>query len=219
MTNKIRVIIADDHPVVLAGLRLTIEKSAEDIDIIGEALNGRAVLEIAADQRADVYVLDITMPDLNGIDTARRLLKIHPDAKIIILSLHDTKAFVEQALECGAKGYIVKETATQDVIEAIREVSRGNFFLSPSISHFLVNQFLDKNDHCTRSQNTVKLTSRERQVLQLIAEGHTSKEIAGQLDIAENTVHVHRNSLMSKLGIHKETDLVRYAVKAGIAKL
>jgi DNA-binding NarL/FixJ family response regulator len=215
----IRVVIADDHPVVRDGLRLTIERSAEDIQVVGEADTGREVLALAQDQAVDVYVLDITMPDLNGMEAMRRLLRADADTRVIILSLHDSRGFVEEAIQSGARGYLVKESATRNIVQAIREVHAGNFFLSPAVSSFVVTDYLGRETAPSPPPASRVLTSREREVLQLIAEGLTSKEIAARLGLATNTVRVHRNKLMAKLDIHKETDLVRYAVKQGIAKL
>src|SRR3990172_7423057 len=134
----IRVLIADDHPVVRDGLRLTIERSGKDIAVVGEAADGLEVLKALGTRPADVYILDITMPNMNGIETARELLKRSPTAKIIILSLHDTKGMVEEALATGARGYLTKEMATRNVIEAVTEVHAGRYFLCPRIAHFVV---------------------------------------------------------------------------------
>ena len=215
---SIRVVIADDHPVVRDGLRLTIERSEKDIVVVGEASDGMEVLKIT--QPADVFILDITMPNMNGIETARELLKRSRAAKIIILSLHDTKGMVEEALAAGARGYLTKEMATQNVIEAVTEVHAGRYFLCPAIAHFVVEAGLMGKKALRRGAATdVVLTGQERKVLQLIAEGHSNKEIAAMLDLSVNTVHAHRNSVMAKLNIHKQGDLILYAIRAGIAKL
>ena len=215
---SIRVVIADDHPVVRDGLRLTIERSEKDIVVVGEASDGMEVLKIT--QPADVFVLDITMPNMNGIETARELLKRSRAAKIIILSLHDTKGMVEEALAAGARGYLTKEMATQNVIEAVTEVHAGRYFLCPAIAHFVVEAGLMGKKALRKGAATdVVLTGQERKVLQLIAEGHSNKEIAAMLDLSVNTVHAHRNSVMAKLNIHKQGDLILYAIRAGIAKL
>lgn len=215
---SIRVVIADDHPVVRDGLRLTIERSAEDIVVVGEASDGMEVLKIT--QPADVFILDITMPNMNGIETTRELLKRSRAAKIIILSLHDTKGMVEEALAAGARGYLTKEMATRNVIEAVNEVHAGRYFLCPAIAHFVIEAGLMGKKALRKGAATdVVLTGQERKVLQLIAEGHSNKEIAAMLDLSVNTVHAHRNSVMAKLNIHKQADLILYAIRAGIAKL
>jgi len=215
----IRVVIADDHPVVRDGLRMTIERSGKDITVIGEASDGLEVLKALGTRPADVYIIDVTMPDLNGIETARELRKKAPAAKIIMLSLHDTKAMVEAALEVGARGYLTKETATRNVVDAITEVYAGRFYLSPSIAHFIVEDGRKGKKGSRNSRPALTLTGQERKVLQLIAEGRSNKEVADVLGLSVNTVRVHRNNIMAKLGLHKQADLVRYAIKAGIAKL
>jgi len=215
----IRVVIADDHPIVREGLRLTIERAKKNILVVGEASNGMDVLKLARTTPADVYILDITMPRMNGIETVRELLKKFPASKALILSLHDTKAMVESALEAGARGYLTKETATQNVVDAVSEVHAGRFYLSPDIAHFIVQAGLDGKKGVRKARAASALTGQERKVLQLIAEGHSNKEIADVLGLSANTVHVHRSAVMAKLDIHKQADLVRYAIREGIAKL
>ena len=217
---SIRVVIADDHPVVRDGLRMTIERSGKDIVVVGEASDGMEVLTMAATRPADVFILDVTMPNMNGIDTARELLKRSPGAKIIMLSLHDTKAMVEEALAAGARGYLTKEMVTRTVVEAVAEVHAGGYYLCPKIAHFVVEAgLMGKEASRKRGAASVALSGQERKVLQLIAEGHSNKEIAVLLGGSLNTIHAHRNRVMAKLNLHKQTELVRYAIKAGIAKL
>ena len=216
----IRVIIADDHPVVRDGLRMTIERSGKDIKIVGEASDGMEVLKMARTKPADVYILDITMPNMNGIETTRELLKRSPAAKVLILSLHDTKGMVEEALAAGARGYLTKEMATRTVVDAVTEVHAGRYYLCPMIAHFVVQAgLMVKKVSRKRGGAPVTLTGQERKVLQLIAEGHSNKETAAMLDLSVNTIHAHRNSVMAKLDIHKQADLILYAIRAGIAKL
>ena len=217
---SIRVVIADDHPVVRDGLRLAIERRAKDIVIAGEASNGMEVLEVARKNPTDVLILDITMPGMNGIETAGELLRRQPRAKVIMLSLHDTRAMVEESLSAGARGFLTKETATRNVVDAIMEVHAGGFFLCPSIAHYVVESSLvGKKVPPKRGAAGVALTQQERKVLQFIAEGQSTKEIAALLGVSFNTVHSHRSHVMAKLGLHKQSDLVHYAIKAGIAKL
>ncbi len=215
---SIEIILADDHPLVREGVKTIVNKEAKDIKIIGEVSNGREVLKIAQNHPADVYILDISMPLLNGIETTKRLMRMDPKSKIIILSIHDENTFVERALESGARGYILKEGATEEVVHAIREVNQGKYFLSPDISKFVVQEFLGKRGRYGRQEKIVTLTRREKGILQLIGEGLTNKEIAGQLRISLNTVHVHRNNIMDKLDIHRQANLIRYALKEGISK-
>jgi DNA-binding NarL/FixJ family response regulator len=216
---SIRVLIADDHPIVRDGLRLSLERSGRDVKVVGEAANGVEVLELAKIRRVDVFILDITMPRLNGLDTARELLKRRSTARIIILSLHDSRALVEESMEVGARGYLTKETASRNVTEAVCEVYAGRFYLSPEITHIMVERHQLRGGKRGVFAPAQALTAHERRVLQLIAEGRTTKEIATELCRSIDTVHTHRKNLMAKLEIHKETDLVRYAVKEGISKL
>jgi DNA-binding NarL/FixJ family response regulator len=214
---SIRLFIADDHPIVRDGLRLTIERSRADIVIVGEASDGMEVLKMAATTPADVFILDITMPNLNGIETTRELLRRFPESKVIVLSLHDTKAMVENSLKAGARGYLTKETATRNVVDAVMDVHAGRCYLCPRIAHLIVHFGLKgKRDG---AKGAVALTGQERKVLQLIAESRGNKDIASLMGLAVNTVHAHRNKLMAKLNIHKQAELFRYAIKAGIAKL
>ena len=216
---SIRVLIADDHPIVRDGLRLSLERGGRDVVVVGEAADGVEVLELAKTCRVDVFILDITMPRLNGLDTARELLKRRRTARIIILSLHDSRVLVEESMAVGARGYLTKETASRNVTEAVCEVYAGRFYLSPEIAHIMV----ERRERGGRKGGVMEpmpaLTAHERRVLQLIAEGRSTREIAADLGRAIDTIRTHRKNLMAKLGIHKQTDLVRYAVKEGISKL
>ncbi len=212
----IQVIIADDHALVRNGLKAIIEKKGQDIRVIGEATNGNDVLKLSQTRSADVYLLDVSMPLLNGIETAYRLCKKDPDAKVIMLSMHDDKIFVEKALHSGARGYLLKESATDEIIFAIHEVYQGRYYFTPKVAAYLVDDFLNK----TRDKRVSPvLSSRERGVLQLLAEGLSNKEIAAKLSLSLHTVHVHRNNIMKKLQIHRHADLVKYALKEGIIQL
>ena len=215
----IKVLLADDHPVVRDGLRYIIDNKGEDIKIIGEASDGNEVLEFAKKNLVDVYVLDISMPILNGIEATNSLIKMDSRSKIIILSIHDSRVFVEKAMKSGARGYVLKESATEEVIHAIHEVYRGRFFLSPAISKFIVDGFLGKTQDYSSNKKAVDLTKREREILQLIGEGLTDKEISMKLNLSLYTVHVHRKNIMNKLDIHKQAGLIRYAIREGISKL
>ncbi len=216
---SIEVILADDHAVVRDGIKAIVERKGKDIRVIGEASNGKEVLEMARNSPADVYVLDAAMPILNGIETIGRLRKMDQRCKIIILSMYDDRTFVEKALKYGASGYILKETASEEIIHAIREVYKDQYYLSPKISKYIVKGFLGKRYHYEQNKKEGDLTKREREILQLISEGFTNKEIAIHLDLSLNTVHVHRNNIMNKLDIHKQADLIRYALKEGISHL
>jgi len=216
---SIEVILADDHTVVRDGIKAVVDKKGKGIKIIGEASNGKEVLKMARNKPADVYLLDIAMPILNGIETTERLRKMDKKCKIIILSMYDDGTLVEKALQYGANGYIVKETATDEIIHAIHEVYKDRFFLSPKVSKFVVKGFLGKRYHYGRRKNVVELSRREREILQLIAEGFTNKEISIQLHLSFGTVQIHRSNIMRKIGVHRQADLIRYALKEGIAHL
>ena len=219
---SIRVFLVDDHPVTREGLRSAIEARSSDIQVVGEAADGLAALETVGKIGVDVYIMDVSMPVLNGIETTQRLIKKDPRSKVIILSVHDSRAIVEKAFLSGAHGYLLKESATDEVIQAIHEVSKGRYYVSPAISGFLVHGFLggqSKTHGRDALQTHAALTPREREILQLIAEGMTVKEIASKLGLRLNTALVHRKNIMQKLDLHKQADLVRYAIKEGISKL
>jgi DNA-binding NarL/FixJ family response regulator len=216
---SIKVMLADDHAVVRDGIKAIVDRRGKDIIISGEASNGSEVLKIAKNNPADVYVIDISMPILNGLDTTIQLKKMDSRSKIIILSMHDDRSLVEKAFKYGAKGYILKESATEEVIHAIHEVYRDRYYLTPKVSKFIVEGYLDNKSSLFSDKESNSLTKREREILQLIAEGFTNKEIAKHLNISLNTAHIHRNNIMRKLDIHKQADLVRYALKEGISHL
>jgi DNA-binding NarL/FixJ family response regulator len=213
---NIKVILADDHSIVRDGIKAVVEKRGDDIQIIGEAANGTEVLRLAAAKPADVYVLDISMPQLNGIETTCRLLAKSPHAKVIMLSMHDDRTFVDRALRSGARGYILKETATEEIVTGIREVHMGRYYLTPKVSSYLVEDFLEKEPE---KQTVSVLSSRERGILQMVAEGFTSKEIADKLALSLHTVHTHKNNIMKKLKIHRQADLIKYALKEGFIQI
>jgi two-component system response regulator NreC len=216
--GMIKIAIADDHAVVRDGIRALLHRKAKDMEVITEASNGKEMVSLARKEKADVYIIDISMPVLNGIETIEQLLKIDPKCKVVILSMHDDRRAVEKAFKIGAKGFIVKVSASDDIIKAIREVYKGRFYLCPRVSQYLVQGFLG-NATQGEKRRVVELTSKEREILQLIAEGYSSKDIAKELELALNTVHVHRHNMMTKLNIHKQAELIRYALKEGISQL
>jgi DNA-binding NarL/FixJ family response regulator len=216
---SIRVLIADDHPLVRDGLRFCMERSGRGIKVVAEVKDGLELLEAAETNSVDVFIVDITMPQLNGLDAARELIRIHPSARIIVLSLHDSRVLVEQAIEIGVAGYLTKATASQRIVEAVHEVAAGRFYLSPDVKKFMVENAAAGRKRSQSAKQGSTLTPQERKVLQLISEGHTTKEIAARLERSAHTIRTHRRNLMAKLGIHKETDLVRYAVREGITRV
>ena len=212
----INIILADDHVLVRQGVRMMLETNKDEFNVIGEVSNGEELLEMAQKTPADVYIVDISMPVLNGTEAVHKLLKIDRKAKVLILSMYDDRVSVEKALKAGAKGFVVKVSRAEELLEAVREVAAGRFYFGGKISKFLVQGFLGKR---APKKSGTHLTAKEKEVLQLIAEGYSSKQIAKHFTLSLNTIHVHRNNIMRKLGIHKQAELVRYALKEGIAQL
>ena len=193
-----------------------LETGKNEFKVIGEVSNGKELLELAKKTPADVYIVDISMPVLNGVEAVSKLLRQDRKAKVLILSMYDDRISVEKALKAGAKGFVVKVSRAEELLEAVREVAAGRFYFGGKISKFLVQGFLGKR---APKKDGTHLTNKEKEVLQLIAEGYSSKQIAKHFTLSLNTIHVHRNNIMRKLGIHKQAELVRYALKEGIAQL
>ena len=207
----IRVVLADDHQLVRQSLKALLER--EGFQVAGEASNGQEALRLVPNVSPDVAILDISMPILNGLDAARELKKSSPRTKTILLTQHDEDQYVTEALRAGVRGYVLKNQAATDLVHAIQQVCRGEIYLSPSISRTVVEAFLSKT-----SLPADPLTSRERQILQLIGEGKSSKEIAALLGISIKTAESHRTRLMRKLDIHELASLVRYAIRRGLVQ-
>lgn len=216
---NINIILADDHHLVREGLKSLLQRLSPDIQVVGEASNGKEAFDLAKKGIADLYVFDIGMPILNGIEATAKVVKLNKKNKVIILSMYDDRTFLEKALKSGAKGYILKDSAGDELIYAIRQVSKGGYFISPKLSRYMVNGFVRAGQKTLGSDARDPLSAKEKEVLQLIAEGRSDKEIAAQLRIAANTAHVHRTNIMRKLDLHKQTDLVRYALKEGLTQL
>jgi two-component system NarL family response regulator len=210
---SIGVIIADDHAAIREGIKSVIARSGEIITITGEATNGMEVLDVAGRKPADIYLIDISMPLLNGLETTKKLLAKDPDAKVIIISMHEDGNFVESAFRSGARGYMSKEDAIEEVIFAIRAVFDGKFFLSPNISGLVIKGYLDSLDKAYQAPAPDGLSHREKEILSLFAEGLCAKEIAYQLNLSPSTVHSHRQNIMKKLDIHRPGDLTRYILQ------
>jgi two-component system, NarL family, response regulator NreC len=207
----IRVVLADDHQLVRQSLKALLER--DGFQVAGEASDGQEALRLVPNVCPDVAILDISMPILNGLDAARELKKSSPRTKTILLTQHDEDQYVTEALRAGVRGYVLKKQAAADLVHAIQQVCRGEIYLSPSISRTVVEAFLSKT-----SLPTDPLTSRERQILQLIGEGNSSKEIAALLGISIKTAESHRTQLMRKLDIHELASLVRYAIRRGLVQ-
>ena len=218
---SIKVILADDHNLVREGLRLVIERKASDIEVVGEASNGHDVLAVSLNNPADVYVLDVAMPGLNGLEAACQLIKKYPGSKIIMLSMYEDAALVERAFKYGVKGYLLKDNPSDDIIAAIRQVHEGKYFIATQVSKFIVDGFVDKKNGTTDSakNNRRKITDKEKEVLQLIVDGNSTKEIARHLGISFNTAVTHRKNIMRKLSMKRQTALIRFALKQGLSSL
>ncbi len=218
--KPIRVLLADDHNLVRAGMRALLQNDPE-ILVVAEAADGRQVRKLVEAEKPDIVLMDIAMPELNGLDATAQLLKEFPKLRVIILSMHATKAYVLQALRAGASGYLLKGAATPELTLAVKTVARGDTYLSSAVSKYVVDAFkadtrseLDVTGSAQRGE--VHLTPRQREVLQLIAEGHRTKEIAEKLNISVKTAKTHRSELMRRLDLHDVASLVRYAMQIGL---
>lgn len=214
--NKITVMLVDDHALVREGLRLILE-SQTDIQVVAEARNGREAVEMVTKLKPDVVVMDIAMPLLNGFEASRQIINIAPAAKILILSAYNDDEYIERLMEMGAKGYLVKQSCAQDLSKAIREVTKGNTFFGPSVKKRFENKNLKvMGRNGILKKKKISLSSRETEVLQLIAEGSANKQIASELKISIKTVEKHRQHLMEKLNIHDTAGLTRHAISSGV---
>jgi len=211
--STIRVVLADDHALVRAGIRALLEK-LPDVEVVGETDNGRAALELIKKRAPNVILLDISMAGLGGLETLPRIVKDCPTVKVLILSAHANEEYVLRALRSGAAGYMLKDAAAEELELAIKAVAQDKTYLSPSISRTVVESYLHRS---TGEQGPIEeLTARQREILQLIAEGKNTKEIAGMLEISVKTVEAHRLQLMARVDIHDVPGLVRYAIRSGL---
>lgn len=216
--SKTRILLADDHTIVRQGIRALLD-AQEGIEVVGEAEDGRQAVEKVKELVPDIVVIDITMPNLNGIEATRQIKKINDKIKVLVLTVHDNEEYVHQILQAGASGYLLKESAVSDLISAISAVKKGDIFLSPSISRVVVKDYIRHVEAESGGFDSLNiLTNREREILQLIAEGRTNKEIAALLKLSVKTVDVHRSHIMEKLHIHDITGLVKYAIRKGLTK-
>ena len=205
-----KILLADDHVLVRQGFKMILSAQS-DFEIVGEAGNGREVLELAEKLQPDLVIMDVTMPELNGIEATRRLANVAPRARVLALSMHKDAVYVREILRAGARGYLLKDSADADLIAAVRSIAKGEAWLSPAVSDAVLT---DYRRHVTDPLDL--LTSREREVLQMIAEGKTNKEIATSLNLSVYTVEAHRGRVMEKLNLHSTGELVRFALRAGL---
>jgi DNA-binding NarL/FixJ family response regulator len=208
--KRIRILLADDHAVVRQGFKMILSAQS-DMEIVGEAGNGREAVERAEELRPDVVVMDVAMPELNGIEATRRLAGSAPHTRVVALSMHKDSVYVREILRAGARGYLLKDSPAGDLVAAVRAVATGQSYLSPAVSNAVLD---DYRRHVTNPIDL--LTSREREVLQMLAEGKTNKEIAGVLNLSVYTVDAHRGRIMEKLNLHSINELVRFAVRNGL---
>jgi DNA-binding NarL/FixJ family response regulator len=208
----VRVLIADDHGIVRSGLRLLLERQP-DIEVIAEAANGAEAREIAVRERPDLAILDVRMPKLTGLQVTRELKKQAPEVSVLILSMHDDERYLFEALKAGASGYVLKTQADADLMEAIRAVERGEPFLTPAAQQALIKDVLERG---RQSEDEEELTPREEEIVKLVAEAHTTRQIAEILHLSEKTVENHRGNAMRKLGMRDRVELVRYAIRRGL---
>lgn len=213
--SKIRVLLADDHGVVRKGLRFLIEQE-EDIAVVGEASDGRETVRMAKELQPDVVVMDIAMPQLNGIDATAQALKVSSHSGVLILSMHSDESYILRALEAGARGYILKDNAEDHLVQAIRVVAEGKPFFSPVIAQTLLEDYMRNLQQKGQQDSYSLLTDREKEVLQLLAEGRSNKDVAQLLDLSVYTVETHRTRIMQKLNLHNTAELVLYAVRKKI---
>jgi two-component system response regulator NreC len=213
--RKIRIVLADDHKLMRSGLRVLLEQQP-DLTVVGEASDGREAFALVASQRPDVLVMDIGMPSLNGIEAAAQITQSNPEAAIVMLSMHSDESYVLRALKAGARGYLLKDSAEADLIRAVRAVAEGKSFFSPAVSKVLLDDYVRKLKRSGTEDPYDLLTPREREVLQLVAEGKSNKEVAQLLNLSVYTVETHRSNIMEKLNLHGVPELILYAVRKGI---
>jgi two-component system response regulator NreC len=215
MTGVVRILLADDHTVMRAGLRLLLERH-ENFEVVGEAADGREAVEIAAEQKPAVVVMDVAMPHLNGVEAARQILSRNPDIAIVMLSMHSDESYVLRSLKAGARAYLLKDSAEADLIAAIQAITEGRSFFSPGVRALLKEDYIYRLQKFGADDTYELLTAREREVLQLVAEGRSNKEVARLLGLSLYTVETHRTHILQKLNLHSVPELILYAVRKGI---
>ena len=212
---KIKLLLVDDHAVVRSGLRMLLENE-KDFIIVGEAGSGQQAVELTSQLSPNVVIMDITLPDMSGIEATRRLKQAYPKTAVVALTIHEDQQYFFEMLQAGASAYVPKRAAPDDLITAIHAASHGETYIYPSLAKLLVNDFLSRADNGNENAAMSKLTPREQEVLSLLAEGKTNDEIAVKLIISPHTVARHRENLMGKLGLHNRSELVKYAIRKGL---
>ncbi len=210
-----RILLADDHEVVRAGLRALLEEQS-GWEVVAEAVDGRDAVEKATKLKPDVVVIDIAMPSLNGLEAVRQIVKTVPNTKVLVLTMYDSDPLIQQVLQAGARGYLLKSDAGRDLVSAIDALRRNKTFFTPKVSQMVLEGYLDKSPKEKEAQNepeSLRLTSRQREIVQLLAEGKSSKEVAAVLGLSVKTAETHRANIMRKLDCHSVTELVRYAIR------
>jgi DNA-binding NarL/FixJ family response regulator len=215
--TRIKVLLADDHTIVRDGIRALLEDEP-DMEVVGEARDGREAVRMTCAQQPDVVLMDVVMPLLNGLEATRQIKRECPMVHVLVLTMHENEEYVRQMLSAGAAGYVLKDAAARDLLGAIRAVHRGEAVLSPAVTRLVLEDYLRWADMAVQADEGC-LTPREREVLQLVAEGHTNREIGEILCISPKTVQSHRTNLMSKLGLHDRGDLIKYAIQKKIIEL
>jgi two-component system, NarL family, response regulator NreC len=213
----IKILLADDHQLLIDGLRTILEKH-RDVEIVGLAKDGLEAFDLAMQSQPDIILLDISMPGLNGLDAARKILRDLPGTKIIMLSMHGDLRYIQEALRIGAKGYILKESAAEELIQAIRDIKNGELFFSKSVRNQVLAEYVKSVRQDNKNVKPV-LSIREREILQLLAEGKSTKDAAGILNISVKTAESHRKQVMDKLGLHSIAELTKYAIREGLTQL
>jgi DNA-binding NarL/FixJ family response regulator len=211
--SAIRVLLADDHALFRSGMRALLD-AFEGVKVVAEAADGREAVRLTGEHRPDIVVMDITMPDLNGLDAAAQVARQYPDVRVLVLSMHPDEAYVMRALKAGVTGYMLKTASAPELELAIRAVARGDLYLSPRVAKPVITEYLMRGGEVNSEAS--RLTPRQREILQLIAEGHTSKQIAQRLNLSVKTVDRHRADLMVRLEIHDIAGLVRWAIRFGL---
>ena len=213
--KKLKILLADDHVVMRTGLRALLERQP-NLEVVGESENGREAIELVASLRPDVVVMDVGMPVLNGIEATKTIVTQHPTTAVVILSMYVDESYIMRALKAGARGYLLKDSAPADLIGAIQAVSQNKSFFSPKVSRILAEDYVRVLKQKGAVDSYDLLTSREREILQLIAEGKANKEVAAALNISPYTVETHRSHILEKLNLHNPAELILYAVRKGL---